>query len=131
MAQYLPTGAPKGGSTFAWAVPGFDQAAFDASRVAGQIAAMQEIYERHPDDETHPEVLEHWERRGVRKELFDVGTDQKYSVFTPLDLDPTQRYALVYVSHAGREPINRCETNGFPELAGSQRFIAVTDRAGS
>ena len=125
MAQFLPTGPPKGGHKSAWAVPGFDQAAFDASRVGRQTAAMQEIYQLYPDDEMHPEVLAYWERHGVRKELFDTDTDSKYSVFTPLDLDQTQRYALVYVSHAGREPINRCETNGFPELAGSQKFIAV------
>jgi hypothetical protein len=75
MAQFLPTGPPKGGHNSAWAVPGFDQAAFDASRVGRQTAAMQEIYQRYPDDEMHPEVLAYWERRGVRKELFDADTD--------------------------------------------------------
>ncbi|MGC3992861.1 MAG: hypothetical protein QM779_01805 [Propionicimonas sp.] len=125
MPQYMPTGAPAGGSAFAWALPGFDQAAFDASVAGRNATRMQEIYYRHPDDEMHPEVLAHWQQRGVRKELFDADTDGKYSVFTPLDLDESESYALVYVSHGGMQPINLCETNGFPELAGSQKFIAV------
>ncbi len=125
MPQYMPTGAPAGGTAFAWALPGFDSEAFDASQAGRNVARMQEIYRQHPDEELHPDVLAHWERRGVRKELFDADTDGRYSVFTPLDLDPSESYALVYVSHGGLQPINLCETNGFPELAGSQRFIAV------
>ncbi len=125
MPQYMPTGAPVGGNAFAWAVAGFDQGAFDASRAGRNVARMQEIYFRHPDDEMHPEVIGYWADRGVRKELFDADTDGKYSVFTPTDLDDSDSYALVYVSHGGLQPINLCETNGFPELAGSQKFIAV------
>lgn len=125
MAQYMPTGAPAGGSTFAWAVPGFDQAEFDSSIAGRNIARMQEIYYRYPDDELHPEVLAHWERQGVRKELFDADTDGKYSVFSPLELDDSSRYAVLYLSHGGQQPINLCETNGFPALVGGQKFICI------
>lgn len=125
MAQHLPVGPPKGGSASAWALPGFDQRAYEASRAGRNAARMQEIYDLHPNDELHPDVIAYWAARGVRKEVFDAGTDRKYAVFTPIDLDPTQRYALVYVSHGGREPINRTETRGFPALVGTQKFIAV------
>ncbi|MDR1824678.1 MAG: hypothetical protein LBR27_05020 [Bifidobacteriaceae bacterium] len=125
MAHYMPKGAPKGGDAFAWALPGFDQAAFEASRAGRHFAAMQAIYKAHPDDEMHPDVLAYWAAKGVRKELFEQDTDGKYAVFTPLDLDSSLRYALVYVSHAGLQPINLCETNGWPELAGQQKFIVV------
>ncbi|MDR1185871.1 MAG: aldo/keto reductase [Bifidobacteriaceae bacterium] len=97
---------------------------------------MQEIYERHPEDPLHPEVLRHWARLGVRKELFDADTDGRYAVFTPLDLGgglgggesaatPECRRPLVYVSHGGLEPINHAETNGWAELAGREGLIVV------
>jgi hypothetical protein len=125
MTQHMPTGAPEGGTKSAWARPGFDQQAFDASRVGRAIAQMKDIYNRHPDDGMHPEVLRHWASRGVRKELFDANTDGRYSVFTPLDFDSAQRYPLVYASHGGLEPINRAETNGWAELSGREHVIVV------
>ncbi|MCS5713153.1 hypothetical protein NVV95_01165 [Herbiconiux sp. CPCC 205716] len=124
-AQFMPVGPPPGGSPSAWAHPEFDEEAFAASRAGKNLVRMQEIYDRYPDDELGADVIAHWAARGVRKEAFEIGTDRAYAVFTPTDLDSTQRYALVYVSHGGREPINRTETRGFPALAGIQKFIAV------
>ena len=125
MAQYMPTGAPKGGASFAWALPGFDQAEFDASLAGRNAARMQALYSRYADDEMHPDVVAYWRTAGLRKELFDEDTDGKYSVFTPLDLEGDRLLPLVYVSHGGMEPINKTETNGFPLLAGRHGFICV------
>ncbi|MFT4083761.1 MAG: hypothetical protein QM638_14360 [Nocardioides sp.] len=125
MRQYMPTGAPPSGAKVAWARPGFDQASYDASRAGRNAHAMHELYRRFPDDELNPEVFAHWASYGVRKEMFEAGTEHRYAVYTPTDMDPTQRYALVYVSHGGREPINKTETSGFPALVGSQKFICV------
>jgi poly(3-hydroxybutyrate) depolymerase len=128
MAVYIPKGAPKGGPKFAWALPGFDQESFDASEAGRNIKGMQEIYNRYPDNEMHPEVVKYWQNHGVRKELYDADIDDgagKYSVFTPLDLEAGKKYALVYDSHGGMSPINRYETSGFPMLAGSEKLIVV------
>lgn len=128
MAIFMPKGAPKGGTKFAWALPEFDQEKYDKSEAGMNAAKMQEIYRKYPDDEMHCEVLKYWEEHGVKKELYDAEIDGglgKYSVFTPLDMNPSKKYALVYVSHGGLQPINQCETNGFPMLAGKEKFICV------
>jgi hypothetical protein len=128
MAIYMPKGGPKGDKKFTWALPGFSQEAFDASEAGRNIARMQEIYKTHPDDEMHSDVIGYWRDHGVKKELYDAdidGGEGKYSVFTPLDMDPQKRYALVYDSHGGKSPINRHETGGFPMLAGSDKIIVV------
>jgi hypothetical protein len=128
MAVFIPKGAPKGGEKFAWALPGFDQESFDRSEAGKNITAMQEIYNKYPDHEMHPEVIKYWEVRGLRKELYDTELDDgegKYAVFTPLDMDSHKKYALVYDSHGGMCPINKYETGGFPMLAGKEKFICV------
>ncbi|WP_084099542.1 hypothetical protein [Demequina sp. NBRC 110051] len=125
MVQYVPKGGPKGGPKAAWALPGFDQEAFDASPVAKSIARMKAIYLAHQDDPMHPEVVDYWKRQGVRKELFEADGEGRYAVFTPLDLAPGHEYALVYSSHGGKEPINRAETNGWAALAARENLIVV------
>ena len=125
MSLYMPKGAPPEGQAFAWALPGFDEAGFKASLAGRNVARMQDIYLHYPDDEMNPAVVKYWQSMGVRKELFDQGTEGKYAVYTPLDLEPNDLCALVYVSHGGMEPINRTETNGWPRLAGKEKFICV------
>ncbi len=124
MAQFMPTGAPKDPKA-AWALPGFDQDAFDASPAGRNVRAMQEIHRGVPEGGMHPEIVEYWARLGVRKELFDEGTDGEYAVFTPIGMDPERQYPLVYVSHGGGEPIARAETSGFAALVQREQFIAV------
>jgi hypothetical protein len=128
MAIYLPKGAPEGGPKFAWATPDFDQEKFEASEAGRNIAQMQEIFNKYPDDEMHSEVVKYWRDHGVKKELFDADVDNgegKYAVFTPIDMDCGKKYALVYDSHGGMSPINRYETSGFPMLAGCEKIIVV------
>lgn len=125
MSIFMPKGAPPGGHKAAWALPGFDQEAFDQSEAGRGIAAMQEIYERYPDDEMHPEVVAYWQRQGIKKELFDAASDGKYAVFTPLSMDGSKRYAFIYSSHGGKEVINKAETNGFPAMVGTEQYICV------
>lgn len=126
MQMYLPKGPAKGGSSFA--VPGFDRAAWMQSEAGQNIGRMKAIAKQYPDEEMATGVVQYWEAHGVRKELFDAEENDglgKYSVFTPLDLDYSKKYALVYCNHAGMTPINQYETCGFPMLAGKEKFICV------
>jgi hypothetical protein len=128
MAIYIPKGPPKSGQKSTWALPGFDQERFDVTEPGRNIKEMQGIYRMYPDDEMHPEVLKYWQNHGIKKELYDADIEDgvgKYSVFTPLDLDRSKKYALIYDSHGGMVPINWHETDGFPMLAGKEKVIVV------
>jgi poly(3-hydroxybutyrate) depolymerase len=89
------------------------------------IGKMKAIAKQYPDEEMAEGVLAYWRENGVKKELYDADGDGKYSVFTPLDMEPGKTYALVYCNHAGMTPINQYETCGFPMLAGREKFICV------
>lgn len=128
MSIYIPKGPPKEGQASTWASSDFDQAAFDQTEAGRNVLKMRQLFKNYPDDEMHPDVLKYWEEHGVRKELFDADVDDgigKYAVFTPLDMDSSKRYALVYDSHGGMLPINGHECAGFPMLAAAAKYICV------
>ena len=129
MSIYIPKGPPKEGQAATWASAGFDQAEFDRTEAGRNSIEMRRIFKMYPDDEMHPEVVKYWADHGVKKELFDADIDDgigKYAVFTPLDMDSTKRYALVYDSHGGMLPINGHECAGFPMGTATDKYICVT-----
>lgn len=79
-------------------------------------------------DEMDPGVVAYWESYGVKKELFDQDVNEgkgKYSVHTPLDMDESKAYPLLYYSHGGFGTPYQAETIGFSKLIRSEQFIAV------
>jgi hypothetical protein len=119
---------PKVDMKKSFALPSFDEASFRKTRIYKNFEENLKIYNTYPDDEMNNGVLAYWKNFGVLKELFDDDTNGglgKYSVFTPIDMDKSQKYALIYNSHGGMDPINKTETFGFAKLAGYEKIICV------
>lgn len=109
-------------------VPGnaFDKGPFYDDEPMAAERRKRAIYDAYPLEPMHPAVLAHWEARGMKKELYDADHDQgkySWSIFTPLDMKPDKKYALVYFCHGGANPNNLAETYGFTELAAAERFL--------
>lgn len=106
----------------------YDEEAFADSEIGRQVASNQNLYQRYADDPMAPEVLDYWKKRGLKKELFDSERDEgkyAYSVFTPLQMMPGKKYAMIYMSHGGGVTINLAETYGFNTLAAVEKYIVV------
>ncbi|MHC5375150.1 hypothetical protein ACYSNU_15260 [Enterococcus sp. LJL120] len=128
MSMYIPVGPPEGGHQFAHAVTGFNQTAFDQTEAGQNVIQMKKIYEEFKEDEMHPDLLAYWQSLGVKKELYNTGKnsgEHRYSIFTPLELDFSKKYALIYVSHGGMSNISQAEVTGFPAMVGNQKFICI------
>lgn len=119
-----------------WNPPGlgpipYDEAAFRHTDVGQRRDEMLMPFQVYQDCPMHPNLLRYWAGKGLKKELFDnhggSGFDEKYqySVFTPLGMDPEKKYALVYFSHGGGQPIEWAEHYGFNTLAARERYIVV------
>ncbi|MGM9602093.1 MAG: hypothetical protein ACI3W5_11025 [Faecousia sp.] len=108
---------------------GFDKAAFDCSLSARTAAENRRLWETYTDArEMDPEVLAYWESYGVRKELFDEdvnGGKGKYSVHTPIHMEPGKKYPVLYYSHGGFGTPFQAETTGFSKLIAREQFIAI------
>ncbi len=90
-----------------------------------ELVAIHDVYHDKP---MHQNVLRYWAELGLKKELFDADHDNakySYSVFTPLDLDPEKKYAVIYFSHGGGNTIQMAETYGFNTLAAVEKYIIV------
>jgi hypothetical protein len=107
----------------------YDKEAFMGQTDIG-IRHMQQVeeYERYGKNPMGEDTLAFWKREGLKKELFDKNQqngDDRYSVFTPLDMQPDKKYALLYISHGGGQTIEQAEHYGFNKLAAREKFIAV------
>lgn len=106
----------------------YDEEAFAKTDIGIQRAKNLELYTKHSDEPMHPEVIAHWEKLGLKKELFERERDDakyEFSVFTPLDMNPEKKYAMIYFSHGGGVTINLAETYGFNTLAAVEKYIVV------
>lgn len=106
-------------------VEGFDPIAFHFTESYLTYANNRKILNDYKD-EMDPRVIEYWESFGVKKELFDQDTLGKYSVHTPLDMDYSKRYPVLYYSHGGNGTPYEAETVGFSKLIQKElllRFI--------
>lgn len=109
----------------------YDEESFRQTDIGQRRDEMLAMYSTYGDDPMHPNVLRYWAQRGLKKELFDNGgkygfeAPNEYSVFTPLDMDSGKKYALVYFSHGGGQPIEWAEHYGFNTLAARERYIVV------
>lgn len=109
----------------------YDKEAFDRTDIGRNCREHDAIYNVFKDRPMHPDVLRYWEARGLKKELF--GNDGKYgfdapyeySVFTPIDMKPDKKYAVIYFCHGGGQPIEWAEHYGFNILAASEKYIVV------
>lgn len=106
----------------------FDEAGYAASEIGVRQAEMLSIFKQYSDDPMNPAVVKYWEERGLKKELFEQDHDGgmfSYSVFTPLCIKPSKKYALIYFSHGGGVFNNQAETYGFNTLAPVEKYIIV------
>ena len=98
----------------------YDEEAFAQTDIGRELTQNLELYRKYSESPMHPEVIAYWEKRGLKKELFDYETEEgkyAYSVFTPLDMKTNKKYAMIYFSHGGGVTINLAETYGFNTLA--------------
>lgn len=105
-------------------VEGFDPIGFHFTESYLTYANNRKILNDYKD-EMDPRVIEYWESFGVKKELFDQDTLGKYSVHSPLDMDHTKHYPVLYYSHGGNGTPYEAETVGFSKLIHKEQFIAV------
>lgn len=107
----------------------YDRADFAANTDIGRRQEQQKAdVVRFGADPMGQDALRHWAGMGLKKELFDAGHDggkYAYSVFTPLELLPDKKYALVYMSHGGGHTIEIAEHYGWNRLAAREKFIVV------
>lgn len=109
----------------------YDEAAFQKTDIGQRRDEMLTLFQVYGDCSMHPNLLRYWGERGLKKELYDndgrYGFDAKhaYSVFTPLNLDNSKKYALIYFSHGGGQPIEWAEHYGFNTLASREKYIVV------
>lgn len=106
----------------------FDEEAYWASEIGVRHAEMLSIYKKYQDDQMNPAVLKYWEEQGLKKELFDNERDNgmfSFSVFTPLSMNYSKKYAVIYFSHGGGCFNNLAETYGFNTLAAVEKYIVV------
>lgn len=106
----------------------YDEDAFGRTEIGQQLAQNLKIYNSYSQDPMNPEVIEYWAKRGLKKELYDSERDEgkyAFSVFTPLDINPEKKYAMIYFSHGGGVSINLAETYGFNTLAAVEKYIVV------
>lgn len=106
----------------------YDEEAYAASEIGQRHAQMLSLFTEHPDTPMDEEVVAYWEARGLKKELYDADRDDgmfSYSVFTPLDIKPDKKYAMIYFSHGGGVFNNLAETYGFNTLAAIEKYIIV------
>lgn len=106
---------------------GFDPVAFHFSESNLSYQNNRSLLTDYPD-EMDPSVLAYWESYGVKKVLFDQDINEgkgKYSVHTPLNIDLSKLYPLLYYSHGGFGTPYQAETIGFSKLIQKEQFIAV------
>lgn len=109
----------------------YDEEAFRKTDIGQRRDEMLTIFNVYMDEPMHPNVLRYWAEKGLKKELFDnngkSGFDEKYqySVFTPLDMDNSKKYALIYFSHGGGQTIEWAENYGVNTLAAREKYIVV------
>ena len=109
----------------------YDEERFRGTDIGRRRDELLVPFSVYADAPAHPELLRYWSDRGLKKELFNSdgksGFDAPYaySVFTPLDMDPEKRYALIYFSHGGGQSIEWAEHYGFNTLAAVEKYIAV------
>lgn len=114
----------------AFASGAFDPAVFTNSEYGRNALSMPRIVLDHPDEPMHPEVLAYWRACGARKELFEENTDHVWSVFTPLDMNVSRKYPLIYCSHGGGEDQYMAETYGYNFLVSPMQVICVYPQNG-
>ncbi|MDR1801452.1 MAG: hypothetical protein LBQ95_06410 [Lachnospiraceae bacterium] len=106
----------------------FDENEFHYTQIGRKRRELTSLYHVYKDIPLHPFLLRYWAKLGLKKELFDASRDEgkyAYSVFTPLDMDPNKKYALIYYCHGGDETIGKAETSGFNMLAAVEKYIVV------
>lgn len=103
----------------------FNPNVFRNSEYGKNALQMQKIALDYAGDPMNPAVVEYWAQRGAKKELYEAGTDTEWSVFTPLDMDKSQKYPLIYCSHGGGDDILLAETYGYNLLVGPMQVICV------
>lgn len=109
----------------AFASGSFDPEVFLLSEYGKNALEMPRIVEAHPDAPMHPEVLAYWEARGAQKALYEAGTAHAWSVFSPISMDPTRKYPVIYCSHGGGEDQFMAETYGYNELVAPMGVLCV------
>ncbi len=103
----------------------FNPDEFKASEYGQNALGMQKIVLEHRDESMHSDVIAYWESHGAKKELYEAGTNYAWSVFTPIDLDKTKKYPLIYCSHGGGEDYYMAETYGYNYLVQPMQVICV------
>ncbi len=106
----------------------YDEKAFNNTDIGRRRRELASLYEVYHDAPMHQNVLKYWAGKGLKKELYgdeEEWAPHAYSVFTPLDMDPDKKYALIYFCHGGGQPIGWAETYGFNTLAAVEKYIVV------
>ncbi|MDR1801454.1 MAG: hypothetical protein LBQ95_06420 [Lachnospiraceae bacterium] len=106
----------------------YDEEAYWNSEIGKRHTEMLSLFKSYPDSPMDPAVVNYWKAIGLKKELFDNDRDDgmfSYSVFTPIDIKPDKKYALIYFSHGGGVFNNLAETYGFNTQAAAEKYIIV------
>lgn len=116
------------GPETAFASGSFHPNEFKQSEYGKNAMAMQNIYTNYEKEPMHPDVIKYWSSFGAKKELFKDemhNGNGSYSVFTPLHMEQTKRYPVIYCSHGGGDNIFLAETYGYTELVGKEDIICI------
>ncbi|MGM9521685.1 MAG: hypothetical protein ACI3VB_04320 [Oscillospiraceae bacterium] len=116
----------------AYAKGTFDPEKYYSSRVGKSTLEMRRIFDEYQGDQMNPAVLQYWEEKGVKKELFDADklAEQKlFSLLTPLKLEKGHKYPLIYCLHGGGEDNFSAEVYGYGLLTGMGNCITVCPSA--
>lgn len=108
-------------------VSGWSKEQFEHSECGRNIEKYFKLFYQYPD-ETDPFIYKYWAGKGIKKELFDADKNDgvnKYSVFSPIDVEKGKKYPVLYYSHGGMRPIYEAEFTGFNQLIPIEKFIAV------
>lgn len=101
---------------------------YNETEMGANVRELQKMWRAYAGYGMHPTVVKYWAEKGIRKEAFDMEREKgiyAYAVFTPMNLKPGKKYALIYVCHGGGEDFYQAETYGFAQMVATENFICV------
>lgn len=152
IAGGVPGETPKDIFTFCGS-PNFDVDQFIADDIGDMQIKRFENCLNYPD-QTAPEVIEYWRKKGLIKQLHtkpektfiprrytdrlvsigvvkdEAGALRRYAEwasYVPVssETEPDRKYPLMFVLHGGDDAIYKCETYGYIDLAAEKEIIVI------
>ena len=106
----------------------FDMEEFRQTETYHVIYENMDLY-ANVTDEGAPEVLEYWEKRGLKKELHQADqAGEKWASYLPLEAiekKEEKKYPLLFVLHGSNNPIYLAETYGYVNIAAREKLIVI------